>query len=167
MDARHEGVVPVIRPAKEQDVGLILSFIKELAEYERLSHEVIATEELLKGWLFGPKRKAEVVIAEYDGLPVGFSLFFHSFSSFLGRPGIYIEDIYVQPTARGKGVGRALLAHVAGLAHEKGYGRVEWAVLNWNEPAIGFYNGVGAQPMSEWTVYRLSGAGLENVAQKG
>jgi GNAT superfamily N-acetyltransferase len=145
-------------------VPLILSFIRELAEYERLSHEVVATEEALRDHLFGERPVAEVVIAESGGDPAGFALFFHSFSTFLGRPGIYLEDLYVKPEFRGKGMGRALLIHLARLAKERGCGRLEWSVLDWNEPAIGFYRGLGASPVGGWTVYRVSGEALEGLA---
>ncbi len=153
-----------IRAASEGDVPLILSFIKELAEYERLSHEVVANEEDLREHLFGKHPVAEVLIAEGGGRPAGFALFFHSFSTFLGRPGIYLEDLYVRPEFRGKGIGRALLVHLARLAKERGCGRLEWSVLDWNEPAIGFYRGIGASPVGGWTVYRVTGEALEGLA---
>ena len=153
-----------IEKAGEGDVPLILSFIKELAEYERMSDDVVATEELLRASLFGERAMAEVVIAYRDERAVGFALFFHNFSTFLGRPGIYLEDLYVQPQARGKGVGRSLLAHLARLAKERGCGRLEWAVLDWNEPAIRFYQSLGARPMDEWTVFRLTGEALDRLA---
>jgi GNAT superfamily N-acetyltransferase len=154
-----------ILPAKENDVGLILSFIKELAEYERLPHEVVATEEILRETLFCTRPSAEVIFALYDGQPVGYALFFHSFSTFLGRPGVYLEDVYVRPAMRGKGIGRAMLVYLARLALERKCGRLEWAVLNWNEPAIGFYKKLGARPMDEWTVYRLVGDALKRLAE--
>ncbi|HYY57976.1 MAG TPA: GNAT family N-acetyltransferase [Pyrinomonadaceae bacterium] len=138
-----------IEKASRTDVPLILSFIKELAEYERLSHEVAATEDSLGESLFGERAMAEVRIAYEDERAVGFALFFHNFSTFMGRPGIYLEDLYVQPHARGRGIGRALLSHLAGLARERGCGRLEWAVLDWNEPAIRFYKGLGAAAMDE------------------
>jgi GNAT superfamily N-acetyltransferase len=144
-------------------VPLILSFIRELAEYERLSHEVVATEEALRDHLFGERPVAEVVIAESGGDPAGFALFFYSFSTFLSRPGIYLEDLYVKPEFRGKGMGRALLIHLARLAKERGCGRLEWSVLDWNEPAIGFYRGLGASPVGGWTVYRVTGEALEGL----
>ena len=150
-----------IRPATEDDVPIILSLIRELAEYERLSHEVVATEGLLRESLFGERRGAEVLIACCKGAPAGFALFFHSFSTFLGRPGIYLEDLYVKPKFRGRGIGRALLAHLARLAKECGCGRLEWAVLDWNEPAIKLYKSIGAVPMDEWTVYRVTGERLK------
>ena len=154
-----------IEKAREDDLALILSFIKELAEYERLAHEVVATEELLRETLFGERAKAEVVIAYDEEQAVGFALFFHNFSTFLGRPGIYLEDLYVQPHARGKGIGRALLSHLARLAKERRCGRLEWAVLDWNEPAIKFYKKLGAVPMNEWTVFRATGESLDKLAE--
>ncbi|MDQ3736068.1 MAG: GNAT family N-acetyltransferase [Actinomycetota bacterium] len=156
-----------IRPATEDDVPIILSLIRELAEYERLSHEVVATEGLLRESLFGERRGAEVLIACCKGAPAGFALFFHSFSTFLGRPGIYLEDLYVKPEFRGRGIGRALLTHLARLAKERGCGRLEWAVLDWNEPAIKLYKSIGAVPMDEWTVYRVTGEALETLATRG
>ena len=154
-----------IEKAQESDLSLILSFIKELAEYERLSHEVVATEELLREYLFGKNVKAEVVIAYDQDQAVGFALFFHNFSTFVGRPGIYLEDLYVQPHARGRGIGRALLSFLARLAKERGCGRLEWAVLDWNEPAIRFYKNLGAVPMDEWTVFRATGKALDKLAE--
>ena len=156
-----------IRPATEDDVPIILSLIRELAEYERLSHEVVATEGLLRESLFGERRGAEVLIACCKGAPAGFALFFHSFSTFLGRPGIYLEDLYVKPEFRGRGIGRALLTRLARLAKERGCGRLEWAVLDWNEPAIKLYKSIGAVPMDEWTVYRVTGEALETLATRG
>ena len=153
-----------IRAALEADVPLILSFIGELAEYERLSDEVVATEEALRAHLFGERPVAEVMIAEDGDDPAGFALFFHSFSTFLGRPGIYLEDLYVRPAFRGRGAGRALLVHLARLARERGCGRLEWSVLDWNEPAIGFYGRIGASPVGGWTVYRVTGEAREGVA---
>lgn len=155
-----------ITPATKSDLPLILGFIKELAEYERLAEEVVATEEILGETLFGERRFAEVVIAYYDNQPVGYALFFHSFSTFLGRPGMYLEDLYVRPVMRGKGIGKALLAYVARLATERKCGRLEWAVLNWNEPAVGFYKSLGARPMDAWTVYRLAGEPLNQLAAR-
>jgi GNAT superfamily N-acetyltransferase len=146
-------------------VPLILGLIKELAEYEKLSDEVVADEETLRRNLFGEgHRGAEVVVAEHDGEPVGFALFFHNFSTFLGRPGLYLEDLYVRPAFRGRGAGKALLAHLAALAKERGCGRMEWWVLDWNEGAIGFYESIGAEAMDEWTVYRVTGEALERLA---
>lgn len=153
-----------IDPAREDDCAQILQFIRGLAEYERLSHEVIATEASLRATLFGPIPAAEVLIARLDGAPAGFALFFPSYSTFLAQPGIYLEDLFVLPALRGGGVGRALLTEVARLAVQRGCGRLEWSVLDWNEPALRFYRSLGAQPMSEWTVQRLTGATLERLA---
>jgi GNAT superfamily N-acetyltransferase len=155
-----------VRAASEKEVPLILAFIKELAEYERLSHEVVATEESLREHLFGERPVAEVIVAEEGTDPAGFALFFHSFSTFLGRPGIYLEDLYVRPEFRGRGMGRVLLVHLARLARERGCGRLEWSVLDWNEPAIGFYRGIGASPVGGWTVYRVTGEALEDLAAR-
>ena len=152
-----------IRAAERSDTALILELIRGLAEYEKLSHEVVATPELLEKWLFGERPVAEVLIAEWEGLPRGFALFFHNFSTFLGRPGFYLEDLYVQPEFRGRGIGKALLLRLARLAVERGYGRLEWSVLDWNEPAIRFYKSLGAKPMDEWTVFRLTGDGLSSA----
>jgi GNAT superfamily N-acetyltransferase len=138
--------------------------IRELAEYEKLSHEVVATEEGLRDSLFGGRRYAEVLVAEQGGTPAGFALFFHNFSTFLGKPGIYLEDLYVRPEVRGAGIGKKLLIHLAGLAKERDCGRLEWWVLDWNEPSIGFYKKLGAVPMDDWTVYRVSGTALEHLA---
>jgi len=154
-----------ITPAARSDVSIILDLIKELAAYEKLAHEVVATEEILEESLFGNRAFAEVVIASYDNQPVGYALYFHSFSTFAGRPGLYLEDVYVRPTMRGKGIGKALLVHLARLAVERKCGRFEWSVLNWNEPSIGFYKSIGAVPMDEWTVYRLAGESLQRLAQ--
>jgi GNAT superfamily N-acetyltransferase len=153
-----------IRPAAEVDVPLILTFIRELADFERLSHEVVATEEALRDSLFGERRFAEVLLGYRSGVPAGFALFFHTFSTFLGKPGIYLEDLYVRPEFRGAGMGRALLVHLARLAKERNCGRLEWSVLDWNDPAIGFYKGIGASPVSGWTVYRVTGEALEELA---
>jgi GNAT superfamily N-acetyltransferase len=152
-----------IRIASEADIPLILQFIRGLAEYEKLAHEVVATEETLRTTLFGQPRVAEVLIGEADGKPAGFALFFHNFSTFLGRPGIYLEDLFVKPEFRGRGYGRALLAHLAEIARERNCGRLEWAVLNWNTPAIDFYKSLGAKPQDQWTVYRLTGKTLEEL----
>lgn len=154
-----------IRPATAADAATILGFIRELAEFERLAHEVVATEELLREHLFGPGRRgAEAVIAEVGGAAVGYALFFHSFSTFLGRPGIYLEDLYVRPAHRSQGHGRRLLAHLARLAVDRGCGRLEWSVLDWNERALAFYRRLGAEPLSEWTVQRLTGTSLARLA---
>ena len=156
-----------IRFATEDDVPLILSLIRELAEYEQLSHEVVATEETLRDSLFGERRVAEALLASVGRDPAAFALFFHNFSTFLGKPGVYLEDLYVRPKFRGSGVGRALLVRIAGLAKERNCGRLEWSVLDWNEPAIGFYRSIGASPVSGWTVYRVTGEALEELADDG
>ena len=154
-----------VRPAAEHEVPEVLRFIRELAVYERLEHEVVATEAALRAALFGPRPYAEVAFACLDGTPVGFALFFHNFSTFVGKPGIYLEDLFVRPEARGRGVGRSLLAWLARTALERGCGRLEWAVLDWNEPAIGFYRSLGAADQSEWTTYRLDGPALTRLAE--
>ncbi len=154
-----------IRAAREIDAPLILSFIQKLADYEKLSHEAVATEAVLKETLFGSKPTAEVLIGYLHDEPVGFVLFFHNYSTFLGRPGIYIEDLFVLEDYRGRGFGRALLIQVAALAKARGCGRLEWAVLDWNEPAVNFYKNLGAVPMSEWTVFRVTGESLEKLAR--
>jgi GNAT superfamily N-acetyltransferase len=153
-----------IRAARAGDVPVILAFIQKLAAYEKLSHEVVATEELLRETLFGARATAEVAIGFLEDQPVGFVLFFHNYSTFLGRPGIYIEDLFVEESCRGRGFGRALLLYVARLAKERRCGRLEWAVLDWNDPAIGFYKKLGAVPMSEWTVFRVTGESLNKLA---
>lgn len=153
-----------IQFATLEDVGTILGFIKELADYEKLTHAVVATEELLRNTLFGERRVAEVLIGSCAEQPVGFALFFHNFSTFLGRPGIYLEDLYVKPEFRGKGLGRLLLQRIAALAKERECGRVEWSVLNWNAPSIQFYQSLGAKPLDEWTMFRLTGAALDALA---
>lgn len=152
------------RQAVRGDEGLILSFIKELAEYERLSDQVVATEELLNEWIFH-KNRAEVIFALEDGREVGFALFFHNFSTFLGRAGIYLEDLFVKPEYRGRGHGKALLKELARTALERGCGRLEWACLDWNRPSIDFYLSLGAVPMEEWTVYRVTGDTLHELAR--
>ncbi len=153
-----------IKPATKKDVPVILSFITKLADYERLSHEVVASEELLQRTLFGARRTAEVVIGYYNDEPVGFGLFFHNFSTFLGRPGIFIEDLFVEENYRRRGFGGALLVYIANLAAARGCGRLEWSVLDWNEPAINFYKKFGDSPMKEWTVFRLTGERLDRLA---
>lgn len=154
-----------IRVATPADTATILTFIQELAAYEQLSHEVVADEPGLRATLFGARPGAEVLIAELAGAPVGFALFFPSYSTFLGKPGLYLEDLFVRPEARGKGVGRALMSALARIAVSRDYGRFEWAVLNWNEPAIKFYRSLAAKPQTEWTVQRLTGAPLAALAQ--
>jgi len=156
-----------VREASADDVPLILTLIGELAEYERLSHEVVATEDALQEWLFGETPVAEVLIAEQGAEAVGFALFFHSFSTFLGRPGIYLEDLYVRPAFRGRGVGKRMLMHLANLAKERGCGRLEWSVLDWNEPSIRFYESLGAVAMDDWTVHRVTGEALDWLAAAG
>ena len=153
-----------IEPARERDVPLILQLIKGLADYEKLAHEVTASEEALHSSLFGQQPAAEVVLAYADAEPVGFALFFHNYSTFLGRRGLYLEDLFVLPEWRGRGAGRALLTHLARLAVERGCGRFEWSVLDWNAPAIRFYQSLGARPMDEWTVFRLTGDALARLA---
>ena len=153
-----------IRPAGRDDVPLVLEFIRELARYERLEHEVAASEAQLGEALFGERRYAEVVFACVGGEPAGFALFFHNFSTFKGRPGIYLEDLFVRPQARGRGIGRRLLAYLARTAVERRCARLEWAVLDWNEPSIGFYRSLGAVPLEEWTLFRLTGESLALLA---
>ena len=155
----------VIRFAQPGDEGTILSFIHGLAEYENMSSDVVATEELLHEWIF-EKQKAEVLFAEVDGREVGIALFFHNFSTFLGRAGIYLEDLFVLPGYRGKGCGTALLRRLAEITVERGCGRLEWACLDWNKPSIDFYLSLGAKPMDEWTTYRLTGDTLLKMAEK-
>ena len=155
-----------IRPATLDDVPTILSLIRDLAQYERAPNEVVATEEGLREVLFGARPAAEVVLALEGKMPVGFAVFFHNFSTWLGRAGLYLEDLFVRPDARGKGYGRALLVHLARIAQERGCGRMEWAVLDWNEPAIQFYRKLGAAPNEEWTVFRLTSEGIAKLAQE-
>jgi GNAT superfamily N-acetyltransferase len=158
-------VTVTVRPATRSDVPLIFRLICDLAEYERLRHEVRADAAGLAARLFGERPYAEVLIAEIDGAPVGFALFFHNFSTFEGKPGVYLEDLYVDPAVRGRGAGKALLKRLAGIAVERDCGRLEWAVLDWNQPAIGFYKRLGARPMNDWTVYRLDGDALTALAR--
>jgi GNAT superfamily N-acetyltransferase len=153
-----------IRAAAPSDLDLIIRFIRDLAEYERLADDVRLNREILGNHLFGPAPKAEVLIGEVDTTPRGFALFFHNFSTFEGKPGIYLEDLFVEPDARGAGLGKALLSHLAKLAVERGCARLEWAVLDWNEPAIGFYRALGAKGMDEWTVNRVDGDALVKLA---
>jgi GNAT superfamily N-acetyltransferase len=155
-----------IRSATEADTPLILHFIRAIAEYERLSTEVTATEEDLRMHLFGEPRRAEVVFACESGEAVGFALFFHNFSTFLGKPGLYLEDLFISSEHRGKGYGRALMIHLARLARDRGCGRFEWTVLDWNTPSIEFYRSLGAASKSEWMIQRVSGAGLEELAAR-
>ena len=152
-----------IRPASAADLPLIAQLIRDLAEYERLAHEVRFDDDVLNAKLFGPRPYAEVVIGEIDGHPQGFALFFHNFSTFEGRPGIYLEVLFVRPDARGSGLGKALRSHLAALAVERDCARLEWSVLDWNEPAIGFYKKLGARLMDEWTVMRVDGDALTQL----
>jgi len=156
-----------IRPAQPGDIPLVLSLIRGLAEYEKLGHEVVATEEKLKQSLFGDRPAAEALIARYKGSPAGFALYFHNFSTFLGQPGLYLEDLFVKPGFRGHGIGQAMLAFLAALALERGCGRFEWAVLDWNRPARDFYESLGAKPMTDWIIHRVSGEALIRLARGG
>lgn len=153
----------LIRPATEQDTALILSFIRELADYEKLLHEVAATEEILHESLF-VRHQAQVAIAEENGIPVGFALFFENFSTFLGKANLYLEDLYIKPECRGRGYGEALFRHLGQLAAERGYERIDWWCLDWNKSSIQFYEKMGADAMSDWTVYRMQGKALEKLA---
>jgi GNAT superfamily N-acetyltransferase len=155
-----------LRFAQESDVELILQFTRELADYERLSHEVVADADVLRRSLFDGRRVVEIVIAEYDGAPAGMALFFHNFSTFLGRPGFFLEDLFVKPAFRGKGIGQTLLLFVAKLAKERGCGRLEFSVLDWNEPAIRFYKKLGARAMDDWTVFRIAGDNLDDLSNR-
>ena len=154
-----------IRPAIATDLPLIAELIRALADYEKLANEVRFDHAVLAAKLFGPRPYAEVIIGEVDGVAQGFALFFHNFSTFEGRPGVYLEDLFVRPQARGSGLGKALLAELARIAVERDCARLEWSVLDWNEPAIGFYKALGAKPMDEWTVFRVDGTALETLAQ--
>ncbi len=156
-----------IRFAQPSDVPTIFGLIKGLAEYERLAHEVTGTEELLREHLFGARRYAEVILAEADGRTVGFALFFHNYSTFLARPGIYLEDLFVLPEERGRGYGKALLSCLARIAVERECGRLEWSVLDWNEPSIDFYKALGAVPQDEWTIFRVTGDALTHLGSSG
>lgn len=151
------------RNAERADTALILQFIRELADYEKMLDEVVADEATLEAWIFD-RQKAEVIFAVEDGKEVGFALFFHNFSTFLGRAGIYLEDLYVKPECRGKGYGKAILKKLASIAVERGCGRLEWWCLDWNKPSIDFYLSLGAEPMSDWTVYRIAGDTLKQLA---
>ena len=155
-----------IKAVTPQDVPLILTFLMELATYEKLAHEVVATERDMHAALFGERPVVEAVIASLDGEPVGYALFFPTFSTFLGKPGLYLEDLYVRPAARGFGIGRKVLEHLARITVDRGWGRLEWSVLDWNEPSIAFYRKMGAKPMDEWTIFRLTGESLDRLAQK-
>jgi GNAT superfamily N-acetyltransferase len=155
-----------IRTATETDVPAILEMIRGLAEYEKLSHVCTATEEQLRRTLFGPRPGAEVLLATQSGVCAGFALFFPNYSTFLAKPGMYLEDLFVKPEARGRGVGLALLKRLASIARERDYGRVEWSVLDWNDPAIGFYKKLGAIPMDEWTMFRLTGDAIGALADR-
>jgi GNAT superfamily N-acetyltransferase len=153
-----------IRTATEADVPIILNLIRELADYERAPEAVVTNEAGLREALFGPKRSAEVLLALEEGEPAGFAVYFYNFSTWLGRPGLYLEDLFIRPSVRGKGYGRALLERLAQIAQERGCGRMEWAVLDWNDPAIQFYRKLGAEPMTEWTVFRLTEDGITRLA---
>ncbi len=153
--------------ASPSDVPLILGFIRKLAEYEKLSDEVVADETILRASLFGQRPAAEVLLAYVGDRAVGFAVFFHNFSTFSGRPGIYLEDLFVEPAHRGRGIGKAMLVHLAQLAVERGCSRLSWAVLDWNQPAIDFYRKLGAKPLDDWTIFRLSGPALENLGKAG
>lgn len=155
-----------IREARSDDTGLILELIRELAEYEKLAHAVVASEAQLRENLFGARPEAEVLIAEWNGEPAGFALFFHNFSTFLGRRGLYLEDLFVRPAFRGRGIGKSLLKRLAHVAVERDCGRFEWAVLDWNEPARKFYESLGAQPVPEWDIFRVTGATLQTLAEE-
>jgi GNAT superfamily N-acetyltransferase len=155
-----------IRRAQEHEVPLVMSFVRELAEYERLTHEVVGTVEDMRKALFGPRPYAEVVFACLDAEPVGFALFCYNFSTFLARPGIHLEDLFVRPSCRGRGIGQKLLAWLARETQSRGCGRLEWAVLDWNEPSIRFYDSLGARAMKEWITYRLAGDALEKLAAR-
>jgi GNAT superfamily N-acetyltransferase len=155
-----------IRSATAADVPVVLRFVRELADYEKLSHEVTATEELLRRHLFGGRPTAEVILAGEDGVDGGFAVFFQSFSTFLGQPGIYLEDLYVRPPFRGRGWGKAMMVFLARLARQRECGRFEWAVLDWNKPSLDFYQAIGARPMSDWTVQRMTGEALAALAEQ-
>jgi GNAT superfamily N-acetyltransferase len=158
-------IARMIREATESDVPLILQFIRDLAEYERLADRVVTNEDMLRRTLFGNPRFAEVLIAEDDGKPAGFALFFHNYSTFLGQPGIYLEDLFVREEMRGRGYGKALLGRLARIARERGCGRVEWAVLDWNAPSIAFYQSIGAISLDDWKFMRLTGGALTEMAE--
>ena len=156
-----------IESATARDVNVLLRLIRELADYEKLTHDVVATEARIQETFFGATPQAEAVIAYAGGEPAGLAIWFHNYSTFLARRGLYLEDLFVLREWRGRGIGKALLVHLAAIAVERGCGRMEWSVLDWNEPAIGFYKGLGAQPMGEWTVFRLTGDALTKLAARG
>lgn len=156
----------LLRDATEADTALILRFIIDLAVYEKLEHTVVATEDSVRATLFGPRRYAEVILAEWKGKPAGFALYFHNYSTFLSKPGVYLEDLFVEPELRGNGIGKALLIRLAQIAVERDCGRMEWAVLDWNTPSIEFYKSLGALPMSDWIINRLTGDALKSLAAK-
>lgn len=156
----------LIRNAVREDAALILRFIRALAVYEKLEDSVVADEDKIRQTLFGDKPYAEVLIAEWNGEPAGFALFFHNYSTFLAKPGIYLEDLFVDPAYRGKGIGKSLLSSLARIAVDRDCGRLEWSVLDWNEPAIGFYKKLGAVPMDEWTIFRVTGTALTDLANR-
>lgn len=157
----------IIRPAAESDAATIFSLINELADYERLTHEVVATEDDIRRSLFGERPFAEALIGEYEKTPISFALFFYNFSTFIGKPGIYLEDLYVKPEYRSRGFGRRMLVHIARLALKRNCGRFEWSVLHWNTPAIATYDKLNAKPMKEWILYRLTGQALVELAEEG
>ncbi len=154
-----------IRPASRADVPLILELIRALAEYEKLADRCVANEQRLDATLFGEKAYAETLIAEWNGSPAGLALYFHNYSTFLAQPGIYLEDLFVKPELRGHGIGKALLVKLAQIAEERDCGRLEWSVLNWNEPSIGFYKKLGAMPQDDWTIFRITGPGVAKLAR--
>ncbi len=158
--------MPQIRPATDADAALILHFVRELAIYEKAEPEVVATEEDIRQSIFGPDKRVEALICEYDGKPIGFAVYFFNYSTWLGKLGLFLEDLYVTPESRGIGAGKALLKHLAGIAVEKDCGRFEFNVLDWNEPAIKFYDSLGAKPQSEWIGYRLTGQALHDMAEQ-
>ncbi len=157
----------LLRDATREDLALVLHFIRALADYENLSHEVKADEAVLEKFLFGEPRRAEALIAEQDGRPVGFAVWYYSYSTFLGRPSLYVEDVFVEPVARGRGIGRAIFAHLAARALAQGCGRMEWSVLDWNAPSIAFYRSIGARPREGWTLQQLTGEALSALAAAG
>lgn len=154
-----------IAPATREDVPVIYRFVKLLAEYEKLSHEMVATEAMFADTLFGERRYAEVLVARYRGEPAGFALYFHNYSTWLAKPGIYLEDLFVLPECRGKGIGKALLVELARVAKDRGCGRLEWSVLDWNEPSIRFYESLGARPMKDWTMYRMTEDAIDQLTR--